>query len=253
LRTEQRVLAATAEYEEPYPDDDAQVMAAAQLEASRPPLYTIPLTGDERPYKPRCAFHNGFSLHADVDVHQRERKKLERLLRYGLRPPFAKKRLSLLPDGKVRLELRKPFYTGQTDILFDPVEFLRRLAASIPKPMQNMIRYHGIFAANANHREQLKTLLPAGPGLVMPTIRQKKKDTPPSYRLPWADLIERVFGFSPMVCPRCNGQMTLVQLVQDPQVADKILGHLGLPTTLPPVAPARAPPGSELDLCFAQT
>ena len=33
----------------------------------------------------------------------------------------------------------------------------------------------------------------------------------------------------------------------------KILDHLGLPTDLPPLAPARAPPGDELDLCFAQT
>ena len=31
-------------------------MAASQFEASKPPLYTIPHTDDERPYKPRCAF-----------------------------------------------------------------------------------------------------------------------------------------------------------------------------------------------------
>ena len=124
LRIEKRVRAAAAEYEEDYPDDDARVMAASQLEASKAPLYTIPLTDDERPYKPRCAFSNGFSLHADLDCHKRDRRKLERLLRYGLRPPFAQRRLSLLPDGKVRLELRKPFYTGQTDVIFQPVEFL---------------------------------------------------------------------------------------------------------------------------------
>jgi len=144
LRIERRVRVAVEEYEEPYPDDEARVMASTQLEASRPPLYTIPLEEHERPYKPRCAFRNGFSLHADLDCHQRERPKLERLLRYGLRPPFAQKRLSLLPDGKVRLKLRKPFYTGQTDVVFEPVEFLRRLASAVPKPMQNMIRYHGI-------------------------------------------------------------------------------------------------------------
>jgi len=36
-------------------------------------------------------------------------------------------------------------------------------------------------------------------------------------------------------------------------VIEKILTHLGLPTGLPPLAPARAPPEDELDLCFAQT
>ena len=241
-----------ADYEEDYPDDDDRFMAASQFEASKPPLYTIPLTEDERPYKPRCAFHNGFSLHADLDCHQRDRRKLERLLRYGLRPPFAQKRLSLLPDGKVRLKLRKPFYTGQTDIVFEPVEFLRRLAAAVPRPMQNMIRYHGIYAANARYRAGLQSLMPNRNSAPPPTMKGANKPTPPQYRHRWADLIERVFGYSPS-CPRCHGPMQTIQVVEDPEVIERILIHLGLPTTLPPVAPARAPPDSELDLCFAQT
>ena len=65
--------------------------------------------------------------------------------------------MSLLPDGKVRLKLRKPFYTGQTDILFEPVKFLKRLAAAMPKPRQHMIRFHGIFAPNAKHRADLNS------------------------------------------------------------------------------------------------
>ena len=253
LRIEQRVRAAVADYEEEYPDDDARVMAASQLEASKPPLYTIPLTEDERPYKPRCAFYKGFSLHADLDCHQRDRRKLERLLRYGLRPPFAQKRLTMLPDGRVRLKLRKPFYTGQTDIVFEATEFLRRLAAAVPKPMQNMIRYHGILAANAKHRAGLQTLMPHQSSALPPSIGgAPKKPAPHRYRHRWIDLLERVFGFAP-TCPRCQAPMQTIQVVEDPLVIEKILLHLGLPTDLPPVAPARAPPGDELDLCFAQT
>ncbi len=37
LRIEQRVRAAVAQYEEEYPEDDARVVAASQLEASRAP------------------------------------------------------------------------------------------------------------------------------------------------------------------------------------------------------------------------
>ena len=47
--------------------------------------------------------------------------------------------------------------------------------------------------------------------------------------------------------------MQVIQVVEDPVVIEKILTHLGLPTSLPPVSPARATPDSELDLCFAQT
>jgi len=49
-----------------------------------------------------------------------------------MRPPFSKKRLSLTKDGKVKLKLRKNYYTGETHVLFEPVEFLRRLAALVP-------------------------------------------------------------------------------------------------------------------------
>ena len=45
----------------------------------------------------------------------------------------------------------------------------------------------------------------------------------------------------------------MVQLVEDPEVIEAILDHLGLPTDLPPLSPARAPPDDEPDLCFAQT
>ena len=72
--------------------------------------------------------------------------QLERLLRYALRPPFAARRLSWTHDGKLRLLLRKPWHTGQRDIIFQPVELLRRLAAAIPKPRQHLIRFHGVFA-----------------------------------------------------------------------------------------------------------
>ncbi len=67
-------------------DDDGDMQLWAQAEASQAPLFCIPLDADERKRR-RCAFVDGFSLHADVSVEADRRKKLERLLRYGLRPP----------------------------------------------------------------------------------------------------------------------------------------------------------------------
>jgi len=98
-------------------DDDAQLWA--QAEASQPPLYCIPLGADEL-QRPRCAFAEGFSLHADLAAPADDRRQLERLLRYALRPPFAARRLSWTKDGKIRLKLRKPWHTGQRDIIFEP-------------------------------------------------------------------------------------------------------------------------------------
>ena len=250
---EARVIKACAEFDETLPDDDALSIAAAQHQAARPPLFTIPLA-DEEIHRPLCAQRNGFSLHANLDVHEKDRKKLERLLRYGLRPPFAQKRLSLLHDGRVRLKLRKPFYTGQTDIVFKPVDFLRRLAAAIPRPRQNMIRFHGIFAPNAKNRPGLKALMPPLPEQ-KPAPDEDKADAgsttappAPDRRRRWAELLRRIFTHDALACPKWQGRMKVVQFVDDPLVISKICDHLGLHTSLPPMAPARASPQDLFDL-----
>ena len=103
----------------------------------------------------------GFSLHANTAVAADNRLGLEKLCRYGMRPPFSQERLSLTDDGRVRLELRRPWPTadGVSSLIFEPVEFLRRLAALIPPPFAHLIRYHGLFAPRARDRD----LLPAAP------------------------------------------------------------------------------------------
>jgi hypothetical protein len=257
LRIRTRVLKVVSQYDDSMVDDDQMALVDAQYEASRPPLFTIPYTDDEL-QRPLCAFKDGFSLHADLAIHQKKRRKLEKLLRYGLRPPFAQKRLSLLPDGRVRLKLRKPFYTGQTDIIFEPLTFLRRLAASIPKPRQKLIRFHGIFAPNAKHRADLKALMPPLPEQKQQasnTLRSKKNNSqlnddsaPKPYKRKWADLMRRVFNHDVLVCQHCQGPTKVIQVVDDPLVIAKICRHLGLPGTLPPVAPARGPPQQDFEL-----
>jgi hypothetical protein len=81
-----------------------------------------------------------------VPAHDRE--ALERLLRYGLRAPFAQERLSLRPDGKVVYELRRPWphAQGATHLVLEPLDFLRRLAALITFPHSHQTRRHGVFA-----------------------------------------------------------------------------------------------------------
>jgi hypothetical protein len=51
-------------------------------------------------------------------------------------------------------------------------------------------------------------------------------------------------------CSRCGARMQLIVALSEPSVLKRILAHLELPTTLPHLAPARAPPWSELDLAL---
>ena len=63
--------------------------------------------GREQTLPPRCAAYEGYNLHAGVAFRACDRRGLERLLRYALRPPLAKGRLSVDDDGTVVLGLKR--------------------------------------------------------------------------------------------------------------------------------------------------
>ena len=86
----------------------------------------------------RChARWDGFDLHAGLVVPAGDRERLERVCRYALRPPVPQDRLCLTSDGEVQLTLRRRWSDGTTHVVFDPVEFLARLAALTPRPRIN--------------------------------------------------------------------------------------------------------------------
>jgi len=37
-------------------------------------------------------------------------------------------------------------------VIFEPLDFIARLAARVPKPRVNLTRFHGVFAPNSKHR-----------------------------------------------------------------------------------------------------
>ena len=58
--------------------------------------------------------------------------------------------------------------------------------------------------------------------------------------MPWAELLLRVFREDVLACDRCGGRRVVLAFLSERAVVKAILRHLGLPTTGPPVAPARA-------------
>ena len=40
-------------------------------------------------------------------------------------------------------------------VVFEPLDFMARLAALVPTPRVNLTRYHGVFAPNHRLREQV--------------------------------------------------------------------------------------------------
>jgi len=86
--------------------------------------------------------------------------------RYVARPAVSEQRLALTKDGRVRYELKTPYSNGTTHVIFEPLDFIARLAALFPKPRVNMTRFHGVFVRgshppNSNYRV---TITPAKRG-----------------------------------------------------------------------------------------
>jgi hypothetical protein len=62
-----------------------------------------------------------------------------------------------------------------------------------------------------------------------------------SGRHPWAWLRRRVFGDEMQVCPRCQGQMRIKEVADDPVTITAEMARLGL-APMPPPKPLPSPP-----------
>jgi hypothetical protein len=150
--------------------------------------------------------------------------RLEKLVRYCARPPLANDRLSLQPDGRVRLELKSPWSDGTTHLAYDPLDFLAKLAALIPRPRKNLVLYHGVLAARSRWRARVvmygREAESAEDGEPMkPSSRCQRGD--------WAQLMRRAFGYDLLACASCGGKMVYLSCVLRRDAVAKILARAG--------------------------
>ena len=193
----------------------------------------------------RQATLEGFDLHADVAVPAGDRARLESLCRYVLRPPLAQERLRLTPEGQVLVTLKSRWRDGTTHLRFDPVDFLARLAALVPRPRVNLVIYSGVLAPHARWRARVVAYGRPDDGDVPGEPDAPGAGSRCGRHWRWADLMRRAFEIDVLACPQCGGRMELIATIEDPAVVRKILSHLGLPTETPTTRPARPPPGDE--------
>jgi len=214
--------------------------------------------------KPLCARIGGFSLHAARTVEAHDRASLEQLCGYGLRAPFATERFRLDDQGRVHYELSKPWPTpdGKTELIFEPLQLLRRLAALVPPPYFNLVRYYGVFA----NRSRFRRMLPPPPTPPLLHHDDDSDDALPNLsdhqpapqvaspapvrprRLDWARLLKRTLDVDALRCVRCATPMVVLAYLTNPTVVHRILNHLRLPTAPTALAPARSSPQEQFDL-----
>lgn len=200
--------------------------------------------GEAEPARAPCrhAHHRGFDLHAGILAPAGHTRRLERLCRYALRPPVAEERVQVTPDRQVVLRLRHRWTDGTTHVVFEPTEFLERLAVITPRPRINLVLYYGLLAPRSSWRD---AVVRDGGRRSDPTAQRTSGGAAGASdpgTASWAALMRRAFGFDVLACPRCGHAMRLIALIEQPEVIRRILRHLGHPLDVPPPAPARVPP-----------
>jgi ribosomal protein S27E len=187
-------------------------------------LQTLP-TCEPDDYADTAGKVSGFSLHAGVAARSDERKKLERLCRYISRPAVSEKRLSLTPNGNIRYQLKTPYRDGTTHVIFEPLDFMARLAALVPRPRANLTRFHGVFAPNSKHRA-LVTPSKRGKSAKRQINGEERSPVEQHAAMTWAQRLKRVFNIDVSTCDACGGAVKIIASIEDPVVIKLILAHL---------------------------
>jgi len=156
-------------------------------------------------------------------------------------PAFAHQRLAWIADSQIAYRLKRPWPDGRTELVLPPVTFLRRLCGIIPPPRRHLVRYAGVFGPASQARAKLRALVPAR-GSEPPPAAATPSGSTRAGRVPWAELLRRVFATDVLTCP-CGGRRSVVAVVMDSAMAR---AALGLPCTPATFAPARDPPQAEL-------
>ena len=183
-------------------------------------------------------------LHAATTVDGRDRKQLERLCRYLLRPPFAHDAVRALPGGRVRVDFKAAWRSGAAHADMSADKFLARLCALVPPPGFHMTRYYGVLANRHHLRPRIIPSAAPMPGqqlalgLADSANLKPPGDTqssPRPRRLAWAKLLARVFAIDVTLCRKCGGRMRVLEVVDTVDDIARVLhGARAPPRPLPP-------------------
>ena len=163
-----------------------------------------------------------------------QRSDLEQLCRYITRPAISNERLSINRKGQVVLKLKTAWRDGTSHLVLEPLEFMQRLAALVPRPRLHLTRFHGVLAPNAKLRSQV---VPKVEQAVTKGACEHAAHSAP-VRMTWGRMLRRVFDID-IECCAFGGKLKFVAVIEQPEVIEKILTHLGLSPQPPPIAPAQ--------------
>lgn len=209
--------------------------------------------------------HSGFNIHRSQRVPPGNREDMERLAQYIIRNPFSVDKMqpnssgdSIIYRSGMNPKIQRNFE------VFSPCDFIARITQHIPDKSFQLVRYYGWYS-NKMRGQRLKRAdaepvdVPGGEVIDVSAFKPRRI---PSKK--WRDLIKKVWEADPLLCPHCQHepersgdslsegqprrggplgqQMRVVALIDQAEVIERILRHLGLWEAGVRVESARDPP-----------
>ena len=150
---------------------------------------------------------------------------LGNLARYIIRACFSQERMVYIPEQDSHDGTAKVVYTSKdrkSRKIFNAMDWLARLVTHIPGRYEQTVRYYGWYSNKSRgmrKKADLDDTIPA----VIPNEMSSKE-----FRQSWARLIQKVYEVDPLICPKCQGPMRIISFIEDLDIIEKILRHLGL-------------------------
>ena len=168
--------------------------------------------------------HSGFSVHNAVRVRADDAAGRIKLAQYMLRAPLSLEKMTY--DARSGMVIyRSCMHKGlkRNFQLMPGAQWLEMLCRHIPERFEHLVRYVGWYSTRCRG-ERARSAVP-------PNVDQAPEDAQAvaaRARSAWARLIHKVHEVDPLVCARCDGLMKVIALIDDAQVMERILTHLGI-------------------------
>ena len=111
---------------------------------------------------------------------------------------------------------------GKETKVFDALEWLAAMCSHVPGKGEQMVRYYGYYSNKSRGMRRQAGKEDDVPALINSDLSIKE------FRRNWARLIQKVYEIDPLICPKCQGDMKVISVIEDQAVIKKILQHLGL-------------------------
>jgi hypothetical protein len=169
--------------------------------------------------------HTGFHVYIGDRIYPDDKTGLGNLANYIIRACFSQERMIYIPAEESTDGIAKVVYTSKdrkSRKVFNALDWLAQLVTHIPNRYEQTVRYYGFYSNKSRGLRKKADTDDNIPAIIPNELSSKE------FRQNWARLIQKVYEFDPLICPKCQGPMRIISFIEEIEIIEIILRHLGL-------------------------